>query len=84
MSEADGDRINLKIKDQNGKEIFFRIRRTTELRRVINAYCDRQAMDSKVVRFFYDNQRIRGSETPDELDMEDDAEIDAMMEQTGG
>ncbi|PIA59866.1 hypothetical protein AQUCO_00400617v1 [Aquilegia coerulea] len=85
MSEAaDDDHIKLKIKDQNGKEMFFRIKRTTELGKVIKTYCDRQAMDPKIVRFFCDGQRIRGSETPAELDMDDDVEIDAMIHQTGG
>ncbi|KAF3943126.1 hypothetical protein CMV_030279 [Castanea mollissima] len=34
--------INLKVKGQDGNEVFFRIKRSTQLKKLMNAYCDRQ------------------------------------------
>ncbi|KAJ7530287.1 hypothetical protein O6H91_15G087900 [Diphasiastrum complanatum] len=79
-----GQHINLKVKGQDGNDIFFRIKRSTQLRKLMNAYCDRQSVDFNAIAFLFDGRRLRGEQTPDELEMEDGDEIDAMLHQTGG
>ncbi|XP_008794618.1 small ubiquitin-related modifier 1-like [Phoenix dactylifera] len=76
--------INLKVKGQDGNEVFFRIKRSTQLRKLMNAYCDRQSVDFNSIAFLFDGRRLRGEQTPEELEMEDGDEIDAMLHQTGG
>ncbi|THU67648.1 hypothetical protein C4D60_Mb05t26930 [Musa balbisiana] len=76
--------INLKVKSQDGNEIFFRIKRSTQLRKLMSAFSDRQSMDFNAIAFLFDGHRLRGEQTPDELEMEDGDEIDAMLHQTGG
>ncbi|MQM18684.1 hypothetical protein Taro_051676 [Colocasia esculenta] len=68
----------------DGNEVFFRIKRSTQLRKLMNAYCDRQSVDFNSIAFLFDGRRLRGEQTPDELEMEDGDEIDAMLHQTGG
>ncbi|KAH9308161.1 hypothetical protein KI387_036072, partial [Taxus chinensis] len=77
-----GAHINLKVKGQDGNEVFFRIKRSTQLRKLMNAYCDRQSVDFNSIAFLFDGRRLRGEQTPDELEMEDGDEIDAMLHQT--
>jgi small ubiquitin-related modifier len=36
------------------------------------------------IRFLFDGNRLRENQTPDELEMEDDDVIDAMLFQVGG
>nr|CAA67923.1 ubiquitin-like protein [Arabidopsis thaliana] len=79
-----GAHINLKVKGQDGNEVFFRIKRSTQLKKLMNAYCDRQSVDMNSIAFLFDGRRLRAEQTPDELDMEDGDEIDAMLHQTGG
>uniref|UniRef100_A0ACD5WNE2 Uncharacterized protein n=1 Tax=Avena sativa TaxID=4498 RepID=A0ACD5WNE2_AVESA len=82
---ADGGiHINLKVKGQDGNEVFFRIKRSTQLKKLMNAYCDRQSVDMSAIAFLFDGRRLRAEQTPDELEMEDGDEIDAMLHQTGG
>ncbi|KAL9436292.1 hypothetical protein AB3S75_022359 [Citrus x aurantiifolia] len=75
--------INLKVKGQDGNEVFFRIKRSTQLKKLMNAYCDRQSVELNSIAFLFDGRRLRGEQTPDELEMEDGDEIDAMLHQTG-
>ncbi|XP_052162678.1 small ubiquitin-related modifier 1 isoform X1 [Oryza glaberrima] len=82
--EGGGAHINLKVKGQDGNEVFFRIKRSTQLKKLMNAYCDRQSVDMNAIAFLFDGRRLRGEQTPDELEMEDGDEIDAMLHQTGG
>ncbi|GKC95967.1 small ubiquitin-related modifier 2 [Tanacetum coccineum] len=82
--QAGGAHINLKVKSQEGNEVFFRIKRSTQFKKLMNAYCDRQSVDMSSIAFLFDGRRLRADQTPDELEMEDGDEIDAMLHQTGG
>ncbi|KAI3787132.1 hypothetical protein L1987_41365 [Smallanthus sonchifolius] len=76
--------INLKVKGQDGNEVFFRIKRNTQLKKLMNAYCDRQSVEMNSIAFLFDGRRLRAEQTPIELEMEEGDEIDAMLHQTGG
>ncbi|KAF4367502.1 hypothetical protein F8388_009119 [Cannabis sativa] len=69
---------------KDGNEVFFRIKRSTQLRKLMTAYCDRQSVELNSIAFLFDGRRLRVDQTPDELEMEDGDEIDAMLHQTGG
>ncbi|XP_074366072.1 small ubiquitin-related modifier 2-like isoform X3 [Apium graveolens] len=64
--------------------IYTRIKRSTQLKKLMNAYCDRQSVDITSIAFLFDGRRLRAEQTPHELEMEDGDEIDAMLHQTGG
>lgn len=87
MSEAKEEpsetHINLKVSDGVG-EIFFKIKRTTPMKRLMDAFCKRQGRSLDSVRFLIDGTRINADSTPQELDMEDGDVIEAHREQTGG
>ncbi|KAG5586706.1 hypothetical protein H5410_047140 [Solanum commersonii] len=70
--------------ESDGNEVFFRIKRSTQMRKLMNAYCDRQSVDMNSIAFLFDGRRLRAEQTPDELEMEEGDEIDAMLHQTGG
>jgi len=82
--EKAGDHLNLKVKSQDGNEIYFKVKKTTQFRKVMIAYCRKVGADVDAVRFLFDGTRIRPDQTPAELEMEDEDEIDAMVSQTGG
>ncbi|GMP53871.1 hypothetical protein CsSME_00019206 [Camellia sinensis var. sinensis] len=63
---------------------LHKIKRSTQLKKLMNAYCDRQSVEMNSIAFLFDGRRLRGEQTPDELEMEDGDEIDAMLHQTGG
>lgn len=76
--------INIKVVNGEGIEVFFKIKKTTNLKKLMEAYCKRQGLNASTVRFTFDGNRISGSETAEQLEMEDQDVIDAMVEQTGG
>eukprot|EP00250_Pteridium_aquilinum_P028159 c36677_g1_i1 orf=180-551(+) len=76
--------LSLKVKGQDGNEVFFRIKRSTQLRKLMNAYCERQSVEMNSIAFLFDGRRLRAEQTPAELEMEEGDEIDAMLHQTGG
>ncbi len=80
----DPDTINVKVVSQDGNTVYFKIKKQTPLKKLIDAYCVRQAMDPNSVRFLFDGKRVQQQNTPKELEMEDNDTIDVVLQQTGG
>jgi len=80
----DPNTINLRVVSQDGNEVYFKIKKQTALRKLMDAYCQRQGIDPNSIRFLYDGERIQVEQTPKELEMEDNDIIDAVLQQTGG
>jgi len=76
--------INLRVVSQDGNEVYFKIKKQTPLRKLIDAYCQRQAIDPNSIRFLYDGNRIQPEQSPKDLEMSDNDVIDAVLQQTGG
>ncbi|XP_010241412.1 PREDICTED: small ubiquitin-related modifier 2-like isoform X2 [Nelumbo nucifera] len=62
----------------------MRIKRSTQLRKLMIAYCKQQLIELNSVKFFFDGIRLLGEQTPDELKMKDNDEIDAIVEKCKG
>ncbi|MCI11975.1 small ubiquitin-related modifier 2-like, partial [Trifolium medium] len=73
-------RINLKVKGQVGFEAFFRINRSTRLKNLMDVYCRRYCFDFDGVAFLFDGRLIKADQTPDELGMENEDEILAVLQ----
>mmetsp|Transcript_16963 Transcript_16963/g.32499 ORF Transcript_16963/g.32499 Transcript_16963/m.32499 type:complete len:94 (+) Transcript_16963:186-467(+) len=78
------EHINVKVKSQDGQEVFFKIKKTTPFRKLIDAYCKRQGGDPNQILFLFEGSRLKAEQTPEQVDLGDGDEIDAMAHQTGG
>ena len=76
--------LEIVCKDGNAQKVRFKIKKTTELGRVMKAYAAKQGVDQKVLRFLFDGNPVRAEDTAKTLEMEDGDEIDVFMEQQGG
>ncbi|KAK4266642.1 hypothetical protein QN277_027532 [Acacia crassicarpa] len=76
--------IIVKVASQDGRKLSFRIKRDTELIKLLLVFCERKEVSYRYMRFLYHGRRIRGKQTPRHLNMKDGDEIDAMTEQGGG
>lgn len=60
------EHLNIKVTDNNN-EVFFKIKRTTALSKLMNAFCDRQGKNLSSVRFLFDGARVQASDSPDSV-----------------
>ena len=51
------------------------------MKKLMDAYCARQAVQLNSVRFLFEGKRLEPGHTPKELGMEDNDVIDAMLQQ---
>jgi len=75
--------INIKVRSQEGSEIHFKIKTTTTMQNLMDAYCKQRGVNSASVLFLLDGDPINVTETPDTLEMEDGDVIDVHQQQTG-
>lgn len=58
------EHLNIKVTDNNN-EVFFKIKRSTQLKKLMDAFCERQGKQISTVRFLFDGTRVRPEDTPD-------------------
>ncbi|CAA2956106.1 small ubiquitin-related modifier 1-like isoform X1 [Olea europaea var. sylvestris] len=58
--------INIGVHSQEADVVFFRIKRTTQLKKLMNAYCDKRDRDIVYFEFLLNGDRIKGEQTPNE------------------
>lgn len=61
---ANTEHLNIKVTDNNN-EVFFKIKRTTKLEKLMGAFCERQGKALSSVRFLFDGTRVQPTDTPD-------------------
>ncbi|EGW08345.1 Small ubiquitin-related modifier 1 [Cricetulus griseus] len=76
--------IKIKVIAQDGNEIHFKVKMTTQLKKLKETYCQRQGVPSNSLKFLFEGQRIADTHTPEELEMEEEDMIEVYQEQTGG
>jgi len=62
------EHLNIKVTDNNN-EVFFKIKRSTALKKLMDAFCDRQGKQMSTVRFLFDGTRVRPEDTPDSVSL---------------
>ncbi|CAN8099506.1 unnamed protein product [Discula destructiva] len=80
---AGDQHLNIKVTDNNN-EVFFKIKRSTKLEKLMNAFCERQGKTIASVRFLFEGQRVQPTDTPDTLEMQDGDTLEVHQEQVGG
>lgn len=78
------DHLNIRVAGHGQSEIFFKIKKTTPLKKLMEAYCERLGKQPGSLRFLFDGQRISPNDTPQQLGLQNEDCIEVMVEQFGG
>uniref|UniRef100_A0A671MU50 Small ubiquitin-related modifier n=1 Tax=Sinocyclocheilus anshuiensis TaxID=1608454 RepID=A0A671MU50_9TELE len=65
------DHINLKVAGQDGSVVQFKIKSHTPLNKLMKAYCERQGLAMRQIRFQFDGQPINETDTPAQVQFTD-------------
>ncbi|KAI5478595.1 small ubiquitin-related modifier [Pseudohyphozyma bogoriensis] len=85
--DAKPEHISLKIQGSGFPDLMIKVKKTTKLSKMMSAYCDRAGKQLNEVRFMFDGQKILGSQTVGDLDIDDDEDevmIEVTSEAVGG
>lgn len=64
--QAPSEHLNIKVTDNNN-EVFFKIKRTTQLKKLMDAFCERQGKDIRSCRFLFDGTRVNPTDNPESV-----------------
>lgn len=62
------EHLNIKVTD-NASEVFFKIKRTTQLKKLMDAFCERSGQHPTSVRFLFDGQRVQQDDSPETVSL---------------
>ena len=65
---AQTEHLNIKVTDNNN-EVFFKIKKSTKLEKLMGAFCERQGKTVNSVRFLFEGQRVQPNDTPDTVSL---------------
>ena len=83
--EAKGDKqLTIVVKNQDGDEMFFKVKKETKMGKIFDAYAQRKGIASNSLKFMLDGERIQADNTPKMLELEDQDQIDVQIDQIGG
>ena len=83
-AKPDNQEINVKVKDQKGSAVCFKMKKSIKLKKLMQTYCARNGFPQNSIRFLYEGEEIRENDTPQALNMEDGDLIETMIAQRGG
>jgi small ubiquitin-related modifier len=76
--------ITIKVRDQSGEEMIFRVKRSTQMKKIFDAYASRLGVRAESLKFTFDGESVKEDHTPKMLELTDNDQIDVFLHQTGG
>lgn len=85
VKKEDDVMITLKVQKEGTQDFYYTMKRDEPLQNLMISYCQRRQLgDYRSLRFHVDGDRVRGCQTPKELELENGYVIDAWSELIGG
>ena len=76
--------IALRVVTSRGEEVNFRVKSSTKLGKLMEAFCVRKGCRQSEIRFTFDGKRLAANQTVAQMEMEDGDVIDVHNEMVGG
>ena len=76
--------IHIKVTSSIYEELIFKVKKTTQFEKIKEKYCERFGINKADVRFLFDGENLKNSQTPEDAGIEDGFAIDCIIEQKGG
>lgn len=81
VKEEYDEMVTLRVQLQKKPDFLFTMRRDEALRKLMTTFCERLKLgDYREVRFTGDGSRVKGDQTPNQLELQNDDVIDAWSE----
>ena len=76
------DQLTIRVWDL-GEVTLFKVKRSTQMVKIFNAYASRKGVDPASLRFVFYGEKIANNVTPSSFGLKDQDQIDCLLEQIG-
>ncbi|RWS26937.1 Small ubiquitin-related modifier 1-like protein [Leptotrombidium deliense] len=73
------DFVKLRVIDQNNNEVNYRMRKSLQMKKLMDAYSERVGIDRNSLKFYVEHKKIENYDTPATLLLDDDDVIDVLF-----
>lgn len=80
----ENEKITLKLIDQDGTTLEFRVRRSVCFRKILDTFAQNVGKDASELRLLFNGKVLSLSQSPYDLALDDNDEIEVVASQTGG
>jgi small ubiquitin-related modifier len=82
--KAGSEQMTVTLKNQSNQTMQFKVRKSTEFKKIFSAYAARVGVPTRELRFLLDGEAISENQTPDTMSLEEDDQIEVFQFQVGG
>ncbi|KAK4052825.1 SUMO protein smt3 [Microbotryomycetes sp. JL201] len=85
--KPENQHVSLRIQGPGFPDLLIKVKKSTKLQKMMNAYCERAGKTTADIRFMFDGHRLQGDQTVADLDIDEDDEeimIDVVQQAIGG
>lgn len=80
----DNEKITLKLIDQDGTILEFRVKKSVSFRKILDAFAQNVGKDATELRMLFNGKVLNMSQTPYDLALDNNEELEVVASQTGG
>ncbi len=70
-SSSSSGSIRIKVRDEVGMEVLFKVKLNTQMRKIKEKYCEKSTKSPSTVRFLFDGETVNDETTPKEVKLVD-------------
>jgi hypothetical protein len=82
--KKDQEKITLKIQDQDGSTLEFKVKKNISFRKILKTFADNVNKNPDELRLIFNGKVLGLDETPDMRNMEEGDELEVVASQVGG
>mmetsp|Transcript_4325 Transcript_4325/g.9375 ORF Transcript_4325/g.9375 Transcript_4325/m.9375 type:complete len:93 (+) Transcript_4325:196-474(+) len=82
--KSESEPISIFVKDQSGDQVQFKVKSHTKFEKIFSAFATKKSLDPSTLKFVFEGERVLGTHTPGDLQMEDNDTVDVFIQQLGG
>jgi hypothetical protein len=82
--KAGSDQMTVILRNQSNQTMQFKVRKSTEFKKIFSAYAARVEVPAGELRFLLDGEAISENQTPDMMSLEEGDQIEVFQFQLGG
>lgn len=83
-NKKDQEKITLKIQDQDGSTLEFKVKKNISFRKILKTFADNVNKNPDELRLIFNGKVLGLDETPDMRNMEEGDELEVVASQVGG
>ena len=81
---ADKQSITVKLKKQDGNEVFFKVKKSTKFSKIFSTFAQREGVPVNTFKFTYDGEKLNPDSSPEAEGMEEGEQVDVEVRMGGG